>query len=220
MKRKVVRTIFDETTPTPRPVREAIGEWIRSLAPWTHFVHPTFARPVQPDPALKAFFGFGRAVAKRVGTHCTVAWAMERDSAGIHFHSLVALASANTLTGGEFEALWRASNAERELKGGRFYVEQYVPYQGGAGYLGKFNCWGIYPWCTRKRRCRRGQCRVDLEFKRRLQQAGPGLARLGASPSTITKALSRLVSTPVPSHDDESSRVVSSLGTDGTTEGT
>src|SRR5208283_2740923 len=76
------------------------GSFIRGLRHWRWWVTLTFKDPVSRDAAWEKFWEWTRRLAHRVvGTHITVAWAIERGPQGglVHIHALMH-AHANRVT--------------------------------------------------------------------------------------------------------------------------
>jgi len=132
----------------------ATDRWLESVAAWTLFVTPTHRHAVTLDEAAAILQRWAQALARELGEHLHLAWAVEEGGMfrRAHSHALIApWRCPFPIDAAILERLWREANSSA----GDIEVKPYVRGRGAAGYIMKADRFGYGVLCPRLNECRR-----------------------------------------------------------------
>lgn len=138
-------------------IQSAWGELIHSYADWTWWATLTFKKSVTEPVAfrtLKTWLGF---MARDIGKHYRVAFAIEEAGGGHHVHALLAFPIGNQLSAKRLNQAW----LQVSTLTGFTDIKRYDSSKGAAWYLAKEVECEVNVVCPRRPSCRRrGRCKI------------------------------------------------------------
>ena len=139
-------------------VRDVLGKFFQTYAPWTWWLHVTPRQVVSEGYLRQAFQNYMVHTARAAGAHVLYLYCVERDSSSCHIHSCVALPHGQELDAERLVSIWRRTCKSA----GRTQISRFDPSEEGARYVVKTDGWHIELACPNKGACRRGGCKRSV----------------------------------------------------------
>jgi hypothetical protein len=146
----------DPTINQDHDLARVVGEFFRDCGPWDWWIGLTFQGPVTQGRAHDVFQSWARKLAQDVvRDHVELAWVLDGNGGHWHYHTLLGLPDAVSVTAAELDRLWKAT--EPGLTG-HAHIRAYDSGRGAAFYMGKKTnrySYSVSTVCARRPCCRR-----------------------------------------------------------------